>query len=79
VEIVLSIIAVLAVVGVVLAVVASRRRRLRPRAPEPVERQRTDARTLAEPNRPVAARATNTGCTSPRLATTHAHSRVWRS
>jgi fused signal recognition particle receptor len=64
VEIVLSIIAVLAVVGVVLAVVgvvlavvASRRRRSRPRAPEPVERRGTDATTLAEPNRPVAGRA----------------------
>jgi len=57
VEIVLSIIAVLAVVGVVLAVVMSRRRRSRPRAPEPFERRGTDATTLAEPNRPVAARA----------------------
>jgi len=57
VEIVLSIIAVLAVVGVVLAVVRSRRRRSLPRAPEPFERRGTDATTLAEPNRAVAARA----------------------
>ena len=56
-EIVLSIIAVLAVVGVVLAVVRSRRRRSLPRAPEPFERRGTDATTLAEPNRAVAARA----------------------
>lgn len=54
-EIVLSIVAVLAVVGV-FALVASRRRS-RPRAPEPVERRGTAPTTLAEPNRPVAARA----------------------
>jgi fused signal recognition particle receptor len=53
VEIVLSIVAVLAVVGV-FALVASRRRS-RPRAPEPLERETPT--TLAEPNRPVAARA----------------------
>jgi fused signal recognition particle receptor len=35
----------------------SRRRRSRPRAPEPFERRGTDATTLAEPNRAVAARA----------------------
>ena len=52
-EIVLSIVAVLAVVGV-FALVASRRRS-RPRAPEPLEREAPT--TLAEPNRPVAARA----------------------
>ena len=52
-EIVLSIVAVLAVVGV-FALVASRRRS-RPRAPEPLERGTPT--TLAEPNRPVAARA----------------------
>ena len=52
-EIVLSIVAVLAVVGV-FAFVASRRRS-RPRAPEPLERETPT--TLAEPNRPVAARA----------------------
>ena len=52
-EIVLSIVAVLAVVGV-FALVASRRRS-RPRAPEPLERETPT--TLAEPNRPVAARA----------------------
>jgi fused signal recognition particle receptor len=53
VEIVLSIVAVLAVVGV-FAFVASRRRS-RPRAPESLERETPT--TLAEPNRPVAARA----------------------
>ena len=52
-EIVLSIVAVLAVVGV-FALVASRRRS-RPRAPGPLERETPT--TLAEPNRPVAARA----------------------
>ena len=52
-EIVLSIVAVLAVVGV-FAFVASRRRS-RPRAPEPLERETPT--TLPEPNRPVAARA----------------------
>ena len=55
-EIVLSIVAVLAVVGVFAFVVASRRRS-RPRAPEPVERRGTAPTTLAEPDRPVAARA----------------------
>jgi len=55
VEIVLSIVAVLAVVGV-FALVASRRRS-RPRAPEPLEPRGTPPTTLAEPNRPVAARA----------------------
>ena len=54
-EIVLSIVAVLAVVGV-FALVASRRRS-RPRAPEPLEPRGTPPTTLAEPNRPVAARA----------------------
>ena len=54
-EIVLSIVAVLAVVGV-FALVASRRRS-RPRAPEPLERRGTAPTTLAEPSRPVAARA----------------------
>ena len=52
-EIVLSIVAFLAVVGI-FALVASRRRS-RPRAPEPLERETPT--TLAEPNRPVAARA----------------------
>ena len=47
------VVAVLAVVGV-FALVASRRRS-RPRAPEPLERETTT--TLAEPNRSVAARA----------------------
>jgi fused signal recognition particle receptor len=55
VEIVLSIVAVVAVLGV-FALVASRRRS-RPRAPEPVERRGTAPTTLAEPDRPVAARA----------------------
>jgi fused signal recognition particle receptor len=55
VEIVLSIVAVLAVVGVFVLVAS--RRRSRPRAPEPLERRGTAPTTLAEPNRPVAARA----------------------